>query len=444
MANRNLSNAKNAKNDEFYTQLNDIQAEVNAYIDYNPDVFRGKTVLLPCDDPEWSNFTRFFAQNFERFGLKKLISTSYAAASKNISATKDTKGTKARKDVAWYQPSLFEQESPQYDEEKTAVRGKIFVLERDTNKNGRIDFEDLEWEYLEGDGDFRSEEVCRLRDEADMIITNPPFSLFREFLAWVLGGKCCQCESVANANTSSQLEVGNIGTGNISTISHSAKHFLIIGNMNAITYKEVFPLIMANKMWLGATGFVTDMVFGVPKGMFVKPADKAKAARLGYVGDFTRLGNSCWFTNIDHGRRHRPLRLMTMADNIKFSKHKEVRGADYRKYDNYDAIEVPFTDAIPGDYDGVMGVPISFLDKYCPEQFEIVGITKTWFGAANKIYPEQIEVSKRGERKRVTKLNDGATLRLESEPEGETYYMVDDVPYTQLYARILIRARRPK
>ena len=187
MANKNLSNAKNAKNDEFYTQLNDIQAEVNAYIDYDPDVFRGKTVLLPCDDPEWSNFTRFFAQNFERFGLKKLISTSYAAASKNISAAKNAKGTKGKKDVSWYQPSLFEQESPQYDEKKTAVQGKIFVLDHDTNANGKIDFEDLEWEYLEGDGDFRSEEVCKLRDEADMIVTNPPFSLFREFLAWIVG-----------------------------------------------------------------------------------------------------------------------------------------------------------------------------------------------------------------------------------------------------------------
>ena len=133
---------------------------------------------------------------------------------------------------------------------------------------------------------------------------------------------------------------------------------------------------------------------------------------------------------------------MTMAENIKFSKHKEVRGIGYKKYDNYDAIEVPFTDAIPDDYDGVMGVPISFLDKYCPEQFEILGITKTWFGAANKVYPEQIEVSKKGVRKRVKKLNDGATLKLEAEPEGETYYLVDGVPYSQLYARILIRHRR--
>ena len=333
MANKNLSNAKNAKNDEFYTQYADIQKEVNAYLDFDADVFRGKTVLLPCDDPEWSNFTKFFAQNFQRFGLKKLISTSYAAESKNFKSV--------------YQPSLFEEKSPQFDKKKTKVRGKIFVLDHDTNGNGKIDIEDLEWKYLEGDGDFRSEEVKLLRDEADIIITNPPFSLFREFLAWILEGDITK-----------------------------QRKFLIIGNMNAITYKEVFPLIKANKMWLGATGFVSDMVFAVPKGTVVPQAYKEKAERLGYIGDYTRLGNSCWFTNIEHGRRHQPLQLMTMADNIKFSRHKELRGKEYLKYDNYDAIEVPFTDAIPSDYDGVMGVPISFLDKYCPEQFEIIGLDR--------------------------------------------------------------------
>ena len=204
---------------------------------------------------------------------------------------------------------------------------------------------------------------------------------------------------------------------------------------------------MANKMWLGATGFVTDMVFGVPKGMFVKPADKAKAARLGYVGDYTRLGNSCWFTNIDHGRRHRPLRLMTTADNIKFSKHKEVRGKGYQKYDNYDAIEVPFTDAIPGDYVGVMGVPISFLDKYCPEQFEIVGVAKAGAGdpaLKSKTYPEQIQVAKDGQETLVTKLNDGPVIKISEPPTGELYYKVGTEMFVQIYARIIIRVRRPK
>lgn len=139
--------------------------------------------------------------------------------------------------------------------------------------------------------------------------------------------------------------------------------------------KEVFPLIKDNSLWLGATGFSTDMVFGVPEGTVVPEAYKKKAEKMGYVGNYTRLGNSCWFSNLEHGRRHQPLSLMTMEENIMYSKHKDIRGKGYAKYDNYDAIEVPYTDAIPADYDGAMGVPITFLDKYCPEQFEILGIT---------------------------------------------------------------------
>ncbi len=321
MANSNLTNAKKAKNDEFYTQYHDIEKEINAYLDYNPKVFRGKTVLLPCDDPEWSNFTKFFAQNFQRIGLKKLISTSYAAESKKYKSG--------------YQPSLFEERAPQYDKKKTTKHGKIFTLTRDNTGDGKIDVDDLEWHYLKGDGDFNSKEIKKLRDEADIIITNPPFSMFRDFLGWVI-----------EAN----------------------KQFVIIGSINAITYTEVFPLIKENKIWLGATGFVNDMVFAVPKGTEVDEKDRQKAARLGYVGDYTRLGNSCWFTNIDHGRRHQPLALMNKEDLIKFGTKKP-----FEKYDNYDAIEVPFVKYIPSDFDGVMGVPISFLDKYSPEQFEIVG-----------------------------------------------------------------------
>ena len=191
----NLGAAKAAKNDEFYTQYADIQKEVNAYLEYNPDTFRDKTVLLPCDDPEWSNFTRFFAQNFERLGLKRLISTSYAVESKKY---KD------------YEPTLFETVSPLFDPGKTRIKGKIFELTRDTNQNGRIDIDDLEWHYLEGDGEFRSPEVFKLRDEADIIVTNPPFSLFHVFLNWIVS---------------------------------AGKQFLIIGNINCVTYKEVFPLI---------------------------------------------------------------------------------------------------------------------------------------------------------------------------------------------------------
>ena len=163
-----LRRADAEENDEFYTRYNDIQDEINAYIEYDENVFRDKTVLLPCDDPEWSNFTKFFAQNFERFGLKKLISTSYAIESKNVN---------------WdWEPTLFETQNPQYDIIKTRCRGKIFTMERDACTNHKLNINDLKWRYLEGDGDFKSEEVRALRDEADIIVTNPPFSLFRVFL----------------------------------------------------------------------------------------------------------------------------------------------------------------------------------------------------------------------------------------------------------------------
>lgn len=321
--NSNLGAAKAAKNDEFYTQYADIQKEVNAYLEYNPDTFRDKTVLLPCDDPEWSNFTRFFAQNFERLGLKRLISTSYAVESKKY---KD------------YEPTLFETESPLFDMDKTRIKGKIFELTRDTNQNGRIDIDDLEWHYLEGDGDFRSPEVCALRDQADIIVTNPPFSLFREFVEWAF-----------EAN----------------------KIILIIGNINAITYRETFPRIKANKLWLGVTSFNTGLYFYVPNDFVYASTYKFEREIGGKK--VNRVPGVCWFTNMEHGRRHAPIPLMTMKDNLRFSKHKEVRELGYRKYDNYDAIEVPYTDAIPDDYTGLMGVPLTFLDKYCPEQFTIEG-----------------------------------------------------------------------
>jgi len=332
MANKNFARAQRAKNDEFYTQYADIEREIQAYLNYDPDLFRDKTVLLPCDDPEWSEFTRYFAQRFGELGLRKLISTSYAPESKRLSAPQPL--------------TLFEQESPQYDPEKSRVRGKIFTLSEDITHDGKIDFNDLEWSYLEGDGDFRSEEVCRLRDEADIIITNPPFSLFREFVDWIFEAK---------------------------------KQFLIIGNMNALTYKNVFPRIAANEMWLGVNNSA-DMVFAVPEGVDIAPKDKEKAERLGYVGNYTRLGNSCWYANLEHGRRHQPLQLSTIEGNLRYSRHREIKGKSfedaYPKYDSYDAIEVKYTDSIPSDYQGRMGVPISFLDKYCPEQFEILGIDR--------------------------------------------------------------------
>ncbi len=384
--NSNLSQAKAAKNDEFYTQYADIQKEVNAYIEYNPDIFRGKTILLPCDDPEWSNFTKFFAQNFEFFGLKKLISTSYAIESKNYKTD--------------WQPTLFETENPLYNADKSRVKGKIFTLDHDTNTNGRIDIDDLQWQYLEGDGDFRSAEVTALRDEADIIITNPPFSLFREFLAWIMAGE---------------------------------KQFLIIGSMNSITYKEVFPLVKDNQMWLGNGFSAGNAFFRIIGGASTDYADGVYDVNTGLV----KFRNCCWFTNIDHGRRHQPLQLMTMADNLKFN--KKLKGqTDYYRYDNYDAIEVPYTELIPSDYEGVMGVPISFLDKYCPEQFEIVGITKTWYGGACKVYSEQIQFDKSGKFSKVTKLNDGPAIQIEDVSKYSTYYKVSGKTYIQTYARILI------
>jgi hypothetical protein len=318
VAHSNLADAKKARNDEFYTQYRDIEKEITAYIEYNPDVFRGKTVLLPCDDPEWSNFTKFFAQNFKNLGLKKLISTSYAIESK-----KNKKGA---------QLSLLEQESSKYDAAKTNIKGKIFVLSADENGDGKTDINDLEWDYLEGDGDFMSDDVKKLRDEADAVITNPPFSLFHEYLAWVV---------------------------------ESGKQFVLIANKNSVTYKDVFPLIKENKMWSGRTPWAGGMWFETKN-----PDDIDKTVN----GVNMKNVSSVWFTNIDHGRRHERIPLMTMADNLKYSKHKEIRGKEsYLHYDNYDAIEVRFYDAIPSDYGGLMGVAVSFLDKYSPEQFEIIG-----------------------------------------------------------------------
>jgi hypothetical protein len=323
--NTNLSAAKDAKNDEFYTQYSDIESEMNAYVEFNPDVFCGKTILLPCDDPEWSNFTKYFAANFERFGLKKLISTSYAKSAGNRQLT------------------LFEQKSPLYDAGKHDTHGKLFTLTHDKDGSGRVDTDDIEFSgYLEGDGDFRSEEVKRLRDEADVIITNPPFSLFREFLVWI-------------------MEAG--------------KRFIIMANKNAITYKEVFPLLKDNKIWLGTTA---PKEFIIPSAMMERK--NTYISENGTV--IAKFGNICWFTNLDHGLRHQPLLLDTMAHNLKFNKklrkklENDYGKLEYPHYDNYNAIEVPFTECIPSDYDGVMGVPITFMDKYNPEQFEVLGITQ--------------------------------------------------------------------
>ncbi len=372
--NTNLGAAKAAKNDEFYTQYADIQKEINAYLDYNPDTFRDKTVLLPCDDPEWSNFTKFFAQNFERLRLKRLISTSYAVESKKYK---------------YYEPSLFETESPKYDANKTRIKGKIFELTYDTNQNGRIDIDDLEWNYLEGDGDFRSKEVCKLRNEADIIVTNPPFSLFREFVAWIF-----------EAN----------------------KQCLIIGNQGGVGYKEVFPLIKENRLWLGNGFSAGNAYFGLPKELVRDYASGVFDEKTGLV----KFRNCCWLTNLEHGRRHEPLKLMSMKDNMRYGKHKDICEVGYYHYENYDAIDVPYTDAIPNDYDGDMGVPITFLNKYCPEQFEIIGHAHGDAGVALGLKPYD---------RNLKKINKG--LR-----DGDLYYFDKNGMPIIPYSRIIIRKKQ--
>ncbi len=330
MANKNLTNAKRAKNDEFYTQYTDIQKEIAAYLEYNPDVFRGKAVYCNCDDPFESNFFRYFALNFNKLGLKKLITTSYKLS------------------------PVANMELPLYGDDKTIVKAKgrpkitanKFIINeaRDIDDNGEFNLKDVskqlrankhnEWAPLEGEGDFRSKECVELLKQADIVATNPPFSLFREYVKQLIDYK---------------------------------KNFIIIGNLNAITYKEIFPLIKDNKLWLGNGFSAGNAYFSTP----------VKREYAGGVYDpktgLVKFRNCCWFTNLDHGRRHQPLKLQTMKENLKYSKHKEIKGKKaYEKYDNYNAIEVPFTDAIPSDYKGVMGVPVSFLDKYNPDQFEII------------------------------------------------------------------------
>lgn len=336
MANSKLSRAKNAKKDEFYTQYYDIEREMSLFLDYNAAVFQGKTILLPCDDPEWSNFTKYFAQNFERFGIKKLISTSYAPDSKKFKYG--------------YEPSLFEKDDVKFDETKTLTKGKIFILEHDITGDGKINVDDLEWDYLDGDGDFLSDEITKLRDEADIIVTNPPFSLFHQFMEWV---------------------------------TQSGKSFIAICNKTCATYKDVFPMFKANKVWSGVSGWSGGMWF---ETKYEDDVDK--------VVNGVNMKNvaSIWISNIEHGRRHQPLTLMTMEDNLKFSKHKTIKGRSaYDVYDNYDAIDVPFVDAIPSDYEGIMGVPLSFLGKYCPEQFEIVGMCENedLYHLKTKVYTTQ-------------------------------------------------------
>lgn len=331
-----LTKAKLAKKDEFYTQLGDIEREAMHYREY----FCGKTVLCNCDDPRVSNFFHYFSYNFEFLGLKKLISICYKNQERDLFTTKAT--------------------------------DRAIWLEYDGDKNGnRIpDPEEIGIHYLDGDGDFRKEESINLLKWADVVVTNPPFSLFREYVAQLVKYE---------------------------------KKFLIIGNVNALKYKEIFPLIKQDKMWLGCSIHSGDREFGVPDDYPLE----ASSCRIDEKGrKFIRVKGVRWYTNIEHKERHEEMIL-----------YRKYDPAVYPKYVNYDAIEVSKTADIPCDYDGVMGVPITFMDKYNPDQFEIVGMS---LDLANMSII----------RERLGR-NDG----------GPTFYIEKDGKLIRLYDRIAIRRR---
>ena len=361
MANKNLNRAKEAKKDEFYTQLEDINNELRHYREH----FRGKTVLCNCDDPRISNFFTYFAYNFEFLGLKKLITTCY----KN-------------QDIDLFSQNRCEQ----------AV---YLIYEGDKNGNRVPDAEEIGVRPLKGDGDFRSKECIELLKEADIVVTNPPFSLFREYVAQLM---------------------------------EYEKKFLIIGSQNNVTYKEIFPLLMQNKIWLGYKS--GDMAFKVP-------ADSEPRATRYWEDEqgqkWRSLGNICWFTNLDHKKRHEDLIL-----------YKTYSPEEYPLYDNFDAINVNKTEDIPMNYDGVMGVPITFLDKYNPEQFEILGLTQL---GCHDLCPDTKKYNDYKEIDRATdiptgqgggKTNENAVLK--GKGNKKTYYLgLNGEIVHSVYKRILIR-----
>lgn len=340
--NANLHSAQKAKQDEFYTQLVDIEEELRHYKKY----FKGKTVLCNCDDPRVSNFFHYFSYGFEHLGLKRLITTCYKSQ----------------------EMDLFSQN----------VAEKAIWLEYNGDKNGnRVpDVEEIGINYFKGDGDFRSEECIKLLKQADIVVTNPPFSLFREYVAQLI---------------------------------EYDKKFIIIGNMNATTYKEIFPLFRDNKIWYGPSISSGDREFGVPD---YYPLNAA-GYRVDEQGNkYIRVKGVRWFTNLEHSKRNEELPLF-----------KHYNPEEYPKYDNYDAIEVGKTADIPCDYDGMMGVPISFLDKYNPNQFEILGITQRTDD------PYKLKNYTKQEYANANDLNARAVL------------IINNVPKT-MYARILIRRKK--
>lgn len=299
-SNSSLHRAAKAKNDEFYTQLSDIENELRHYKHH----FKDKVVYCNCDDPRVSNFFHYFSYNFEHLGLKKLIATCYQSQE-------------------W---DLFSQNN--------SDKAVYLIYEGDKNNSGAPDASEIEVLPLKGDGDFRSEECIELLKQADIVVTNPPFSLFREYVAQLI---------------------------------EYDKKFIIIGNKNAITYKEIFPLIKDNELWVGVTPMGTDMLFDLPPDYARKiMAENKLGSRFRMVDGVAKgRAQACWFTNLDHNKRHEELIL-----------YKKYSPEEYPKYDNYDAIEVSRVAEIPYDYFSAMGVPITFLDKYNPEQFEIIKFRK--------------------------------------------------------------------
>ena len=318
--NKDLQNASKAKKDEFYTQLADIEVELKNYKKH----FKDKVVFFNCDDPYESNFFKYFAMNINQLGLKKLIATCYAGSPVNATQLK---------------LSFFGDDGETREEVKRGTPHKIVITEvTDLNGDGAINLADVEYllqnnnnvlTRLEGNGDFRSKECIELIKQADIVVTNPPFSLFREYVAQLVEYK---------------------------------KLFLIIGNVNAVTYKEVFPLIKDNKMWFGPSITSGDRKFNVPDSY---PLNAAGCGIDDKGNHYIKVKGVRWFTNLDHNKRHNDLDVF-----------KHYSPEEYPKYDNYDAINVDKTSDIPMDYDGIMGVPITFLDKYCPEQYEILGIDR--------------------------------------------------------------------
>lgn len=383
--NKDLKNAKKNKKDEFYTSLVDIEKELKYYKKH----FENKVVFCNCDDPYESNFFKYFALNFNSLKLKKLICTCYAGSP-----------------IVYEQLSILDVKPLKIKEVNPNKPYKIEITEvPDTNSDGAIDLSDVEFlikntkntlSLLKGDGDFRSKECIELLKEADIVVTNPPFSLFREYLAQLM---------------------------------EYEKQFLIIGNVNAITNKEVFPLVMDNKIWLGASIHSGDREFRVPDNYPLN----ASGCRVDENGNkYIRVKGVRWWTNLDYPQRHEDLIL-----------YKKYKAEEYPKYDNYDAINVDVTTSIPVDYDGIMGVPLTFIDKYNPEQFKILGCTQRGchdLVPDTKKYDDYWEVKQDGSKtgSSGSKTNENPNLE---KNDGKHNYFINKVGHVvqSLYSRIFIK-----